>query len=224
MPGNIGHRKNVPNGGQTAQRHDQAKKSVRASKSRPGGIMANSATARWISAAFVLAGSQTLPALAQDARTAPPPPPAPSAASGEIEEVVVTARKRAEKIEEVPAAVTAFTAQEIEDAGITNTRDFIAATPNVELVETQQVGTAFVIIRGIEQARNSEPSVATVVDGVNQTFAAAISQDLYDIRLDPGPEGAAGRALRPECHRRRRHHQYRPADRPVRRQAARRVR
>ena len=85
-----------------------------------------------------------------------------------IEEVVVTARKRAESLEESPVSVRAFTATEIQSAGIETPRDFIALTPNVTLVETQNAGNAFVIIRGITQARNSEPSVATVVDGVLQ--------------------------------------------------------
>ena len=54
----------------------------------------------------------------------------------------------------------------IESAGIETPRDFINLTPNVTLVETQNAGNAFINVRGISQARNSEMSVAVLVDGV----------------------------------------------------------
>ncbi len=95
----------------------------------------------------------------------------PALAQGETaattrDRIVVTARRREESLIEVPASVTAFTQSDIDSAGITSARDFIALTPNVTLVETQNAGTSFVVIRGISQARNSEPSVAVVIDGV----------------------------------------------------------
>ncbi len=107
-------------------------------------------------------------------------------------EIVVSARKRAEKLNDVPASVSAFTEQQIEAQGITNPRDFIAETPGVTFVETQNAGTSFVIIRGIGQARNSEPSVAVVVDGVQQVNPAQFDQDLFDleqIEVLKGPQG-----------------------------------
>ena len=61
-------------------------------------------------------------------------------------------------------------------------RDFIQATPNVTLVETQNVGASFVVIRGISQARNSSPSVAVVVDGAPQTQPEQFNQELVDIQ------------------------------------------
>ncbi len=61
------------------------------------------------------------------------------------------------------------------------------------LVETQNAGNAFVVIRGISQARNSEPSVAVQVDGVLQTNPAEFNQELFDIQqieVLKGPQGA----------------------------------
>jgi iron complex outermembrane recepter protein len=110
-----------------------------------------------------------------------------------LEEVVVTARKREESARNVPVAVTAFSAATIQAAGIQQPRDFIGLTPNVTLVETQNAGNAFVTIRGISQARNSEPSVATVVDGVIETNPASFNQELFDIQqieVLKGPQGA----------------------------------
>ena len=88
--------------------------------------------------------------------------------------------------------MTAFDSQAITNAGIERPADFIALTPNVNLVETQNAGNAFVIIRGITQNRNSEPSVAVIVDGVQQVNPAQFNQDLFDIEqieVFKGPQG-----------------------------------
>lgn len=110
-----------------------------------------------------------------------------------LEEVVVTARKRAETLEESPVSVRAFTAAEIESAGIETPRDFINLTPNVTLVETQNAGNAFINVRGVSQARNSEMSVAVLVDGVLMANPAQFTQQLIDVQqieVLRGPQGA----------------------------------
>ena len=99
----------------------------------------------------------------------------PSAMAG-LEEIVVTARKRDEALLDVPVAVSAFNAQEIESAGITRPQDFIALTPNMTLVQTQNQGTSFIVVRGISQARNSEPSVAVLIDGVAMANPSQFNQ------------------------------------------------
>ncbi|HSQ96967.1 MAG TPA: TonB-dependent receptor [Croceibacterium sp.] len=107
--------------------------------------------------------------------------------------IVVYGLRRADTLQDTPAAITAFSAETIANAGIVKPADFIQLTPNVNLVETQNVGNAFVIIRGITQARNSEPSVAVVVDGVQQVNPAQFNQDLFDIQqieVLKGPQGA----------------------------------
>jgi iron complex outermembrane receptor protein len=121
------------------------------------------------------------------AQTAPPVP------GSDLGEIVVTARKRDETFQSVPITVNVFTAQEIQSAGIESPRDFVAMVPNMTLVETQNVGNSFVTIRGISQARNSEPSVAVLVDGVLETNPYEFTQDLYDIKqieVLKGPQGA----------------------------------
>ncbi|MGH8256569.1 MAG: TonB-dependent receptor [Steroidobacteraceae bacterium] len=134
---------------------------------------------------------------AQDAAQAGSAPTAQSGSTatesqGQLQEVVVTALRRAETISNTPATVTAFTAQQIQAAGIESPRDFIALTPNVTFVETQNIGTAFVVSRGIAQARNSEPSMAVVVDGVQQTNPSQFDQSLFgiqEIQVLKGPQG-----------------------------------
>lgn len=107
-------------------------------------------------------------------------------------EIVVTALRRDTNLQDTPAAITVFNAESIENAGIDKAADFIGLTSNVQLIETQNAGNAFVIIRGITQNRNSEPSVAVVVDGVQQVNAAQFSQELFDIEqieILKGPQG-----------------------------------
>ncbi len=118
--------------------------------------------------------------------------PAPAQTS-DLDEIIVTARKRDETFQSVPITISVFTAQTIQAAGIESPRDFIAMVPNMTLVEVQNVGNAFVTIRGISQARNSEPSVAVQVDGVLQTNPYQFDQELADIQqieVLKGPQGA----------------------------------
>lgn len=110
-----------------------------------------------------------------------------------IETVVVTARQRSEDIHNVPSQVTAFTADTIVNKGIESPADFLNAVPNVTFVATQNSGTSFIVMRGISQARNSEPSAAVVVDGVPMTQPAQFNQELLDIQqieVVKGPQGA----------------------------------
>lgn len=132
----------------------------------------------------LLAGSAlaavSMPALAQ------------TAAAPDSGEIIVTATRRADTVQNTPAAITAFNAAAIQSAGIERPGDFIGLTSNVNLVETQNAGNAFVIIRGITQARNSEPSVAVIVDGIQQVNPAQFNQELFDIEqieVLKGPQG-----------------------------------
>ncbi|WDA41948.1 TonB-dependent receptor [Erythrobacter sp. BLCC-B19] len=138
------------------------------------------------------AASTTALAIATLAATPLAAQEAPADETVADEGIVVTALRRSETLQDTPVAVTAFDSQTIENAGIERPADFIALTPNVNLVETQNAGNAFVIIRGITQNRNSEPSVAVIVDGVQQVNPAQFNQDLFDIaqiEVLKGPQG-----------------------------------
>lgn len=108
-------------------------------------------------------------------------------------ELVVTAREREESIQKVPAQDTAFTARDIETKGVHEPADILSAVPNVTFIATQNAGTSFIVMRGISQARNSEPSAAIIVDGVPMTQPAEFNQSLLDIKeieVLKGPQGA----------------------------------
>jgi iron complex outermembrane receptor protein len=112
---------------------------------------------------------------------------------GLAQTLTVTARRRDELSLDVPVAVNTFTADVIETAGIDRPQDFVALTPNMSLVQTQNQGTSFVTVRGISQARNSEPSVAVLIDGVQMANPSQFNQELFDIdtiQVLKGPQGA----------------------------------
>ena len=110
-----------------------------------------------------------------------------------IEEIIVTARKRGENLQDVPATITAFTADDLDNMGVSSMRDYAKIIPNFFLVETQNSGFTFVNIRGITQMRNLDSSVAVVIDGVLSTSPIGMSQELFDIQqieVLKGPQGA----------------------------------
>src|SRR5688572_17418995 len=117
----------------------------------------------------------------------------PVQAQEALEEIVVTALRRAESLQDAPATVTAFDAETIEEARIQSMRDYVQLTSNMTLMETQNNAFAFVNIRGLAQIRNVDPTVAVVVDGVLSTTSLAFSQELYDVQqieVLKGPQGA----------------------------------
>jgi iron complex outermembrane receptor protein len=117
----------------------------------------------------------------------------PSWGQEALEEIIVTALKRAESLQDAPATVTAFDAETIEQARIQSMRDYVQLTSNMTLMETQNNAFTFVNIRGLAQIRNVDPTVAVVIDGVLSTTSLGFSQELYDIQqieVLKGPQGA----------------------------------
>jgi len=108
-------------------------------------------------------------------------------------DIVITARYREERLQDVPIAVTAFSQQQITDARIDQVADFIGLTPNVTIAQSESSGLSAISIRGITQVRNSEAPVAVVVDGVLQNNPRQFAQELFDVeRIEVlrGPQGA----------------------------------
>jgi len=87
-----------------------------------------------------------------------------------LEEVIVTARKRAESLQESPVAVSAFSAAKLAEAGASTLADLNQLVPNIEVQNGNGTsGVANVYIRGVGQ-RNTEPNldsgVGIYIDGV----------------------------------------------------------
>ncbi len=110
-----------------------------------------------------------------------------------LEEIVVTSRKRAENLQDVPDAINTFSAGMIEGAGISSVGDFTSMVSNMSFINSQNKGTVSINIRGIGQVRNGDAPVAMIIDGVQISSPNQITQELYDIeRIEvlKGPQGA----------------------------------
>lgn len=109
-----------------------------------------------------------------------------------LEEIVVTAQKRAESLQGVPISVAAVTGEKIANTGIRNLRDAIQLVPNVTIVGTE-IGDS-INIRGIQSGNQAgfEQSVATFVDGVYRGRGTQSRFSFLDVeRLEVlrGPQG-----------------------------------
>lgn len=110
-----------------------------------------------------------------------------------MEEIMVTARRREESLQDIPGTVTALSEETLRTAGVERAQDFIALTPGVTMVNAAEVGDTQVNIRGINGARDAENSFAFLIDGVLYTNPAAFNReytDLKQIEVFKGPQGA----------------------------------
>lgn len=109
-------------------------------------------------------------------------------------EIIVTGRRVAETLQDAPLSVTVITESALQSAGIETTEDFVQLTPGVTIVTgTAEVGDTQINIRGLNGARDAEPSVALIVDGILKTNTAALAQDqgdLTQVEILKGPQGA----------------------------------
>lgn len=116
-----------------------------------------------------------------------------------IEEVIVTAQKRTENVQDVPIAITAYTAEALQSKGINDLHAISNLTPNVNLDSGSPFsGDSSVLsasIRGIGQddfAFNLDPGVGVYLDGVYLARTIGANQNLLDvdrIEILKGPQG-----------------------------------
>jgi iron complex outermembrane recepter protein len=132
------------------------------------------------------------------AQTAPPTPAAASD-TGALQEVVVTAERRSENVQAVPIAITAFTADTLQQRNLTSVEDLGNITPGVNL----DAGSPFsgdrsvlsASIRGVGQddfAFNLNPAVGVYLDGIYLARTIGANQDLLDVdrvEILKGPQG-----------------------------------
>lgn len=131
--------------------------------------------------------------------TSPPPVAAAENSMAQLAEVVVTAQKRAQNIQDVPIAITAYSQSDLRSKGITDIQALSRLTPNVNLdAGSPFSGSNSVLsasIRGIGQddfAFNLDPGVGVYVDGVYYARTVGANQNLLDverIEILKGPQG-----------------------------------
>lgn len=121
--------------------------------------------------------------------------PAFAQTSGTIEEIVVTAQKREQSLQDVPIAVSAFTAGAIEDARIDDLLEIAVRTPNFN-IGMNGPSAPELTIRGIgssDREAGSDRSVVVFVDEVYIGRAGASTFDMFDlerIEVLRGPQGS----------------------------------
>jgi len=118
-------------------------------------------------------------------------------ASDGIEEVVVTARKREENIQETALSVSALSARDIENRVPTDIRDLAADSPNLIIDDLQQGpgSPTAIFIRGVgvsDVEKNFDPTTGVVLDGVfigANSGAMLKTIDLESVEILRGPQG-----------------------------------
>lgn len=117
--------------------------------------------------------------------------PAIAAEAPVLDEIVVTAQKRVQKLEDVPISLTALNGTKLEDAGITSISGIADYTPSFNMTQTG-IGTN-IAIRGISSGVNQgfEQSAAMFVDGIHYgraQLARAPFLDIERIEILRGPQ------------------------------------
>ncbi len=109
-----------------------------------------------------------------------------------MEEVVVTATKRAENQQDVPVSVAAFSGDMLAAMGVDDPTDLQAVTPG--LTYNSATGFSIIYLRGVgsDAFLMADPSVATYIDGIYYPFASGLAQSfgkVERIEVLKGPQG-----------------------------------
>ena len=116
-------------------------------------------------------------------------------AEGALEEVVVTAQKRSQNLQDVPVAVTAFTGEMLRESGVRDMFELSSIAPSLSVEQTQSSSQTTFGIRGIftsSQNFGLEPSVGLYVDGVYRSRQGSMINNMVDIasvEVLRGPQG-----------------------------------
>src|SRR6202051_5385553 len=149
--------------------------------------------------ANLLARAAAAAVLAAVSLQAPPAraevPPSAAPADG-LAEIVVTARRRAENLQDVPVAVTALSADILQQQDVTSLGDLNSLVPNMKISSDRATSSTInVYIRGVGQSDplwGFEPGVGVYIDDVYMARPQAALLDVYDVdRLEilRGPQG-----------------------------------
>ena len=111
-----------------------------------------------------------------------------------LEEVIITAQKREQTLQEVPVTVSAFSGDFVEDAGVRDIRDIAGLTPNLSIKSRGETEST-VFIRGIGSLApgiGADPAVGIFIDGMTAsrgTNSTAAFFDVERVEVVKGPQG-----------------------------------
>ncbi len=116
-------------------------------------------------------------------------------ASAQVEEIIVTAQKVEENVQDVPIAISVIDGDALAQAGVRNLEDLTSVVPSVTFRKGTTNANSAIVMRGVGTISFSiaaEPSVSTVVDGVVLSRSGQSFLDLVDlerIEVLRGPQG-----------------------------------
>ena len=141
------------------------------------------------SAMAIILGGLTVPAYAQSAPTS-------SGDEARLDEIIVTARKVSENLQDVPVAVTVLTGEELEKKSVVRFQDIAAFTPGLYIRSGSSSPSGITLsLRGQFQNDNLatlDPSIGTYVDGVYWARSYGLNATLLDVssvQVLKGPQG-----------------------------------
>jgi iron complex outermembrane recepter protein len=113
-----------------------------------------------------------------------------------LEEVIVTARKRTENLQDVPISIDVFTSKDLQNLAISQFEDYAAQTPSISFVSAGP-GTQTLVMRGVSDGSNpnysNQATTAFLVDDMSMNFYGVTPDlHLYDVeRIEVlnGPQG-----------------------------------
>ena len=111
--------------------------------------------------------------------------PAASTGTTGLEEVVVTARRREEKAQTVPIALTSLTAAKLEKQDIRDNLSLLKATPGLNGSTGASLGVSYTFLRGVSGVVSYFDEIPTLVTGVNQSYYF----DVQSVQVLKGPQG-----------------------------------
>jgi len=121
---------------------------------------------------------------------------APAAAQVAQDEIIVTATRRAESIQDVPIAVTAISLQQLDQQGVVNIQNLTSVAPSFSTSQAQTAsGTVVLRIRGVGTTSNNigfESAVGVFIDGAYQSrpgIALGEFVDVERVEVLRGPQG-----------------------------------
>ncbi len=120
---------------------------------------------------------------------------APAVDSGAIEEVVVTAQKRAESLQTVPVSITALTSAQLEQVKIDTPSDLVAQIPNLQVNGIVGEASPVFSLRGIsmfDYSLSQSSPVASYIDEVYKGNFVLFGVEMYDlerVEVLRGPQG-----------------------------------
>jgi iron complex outermembrane receptor protein len=117
------------------------------------------------------------------------------AQSTQVEEIVVTAQKREERLLDVGVNVSALPAEVLEDRRVNQVTDVLGLVPNIDIKEQVPGAMPVITVRGVgldDFSATNNPSTGVYVDEVFLTSTAMMSSELFDlerVEVLKGPQG-----------------------------------